>query len=136
MTSDLSSDPLRAETRMTMAIFPANANHFGTLFGGQAMAWMDQAAFICATRWCRAKVVTAHSGAIDFHHAVPVGTIVEVVAKLVKVGRTSMTVHTELWIEPMDRPERTLAFEGDFVMVAVDADNKPVAVPPLLSENA
>jgi acyl-CoA hydrolase len=47
-----------------------------------------------------------------------------------------MTVHTELWIEPMDRPERTLAFEGDFVMVAVDADNKPVAVPPLLSENA
>jgi acyl-CoA hydrolase len=46
MTSNLSSDPLRAETRMTMAIFPANANHFGTLFGGQAMAWMDQAAFI------------------------------------------------------------------------------------------
>jgi len=135
MTSDLSRDPLRAETRMTMAIFPANANHFGTLFGGQAMAWMDQAAFICATRWCRAKVVTAHSGAIDFHHAVPVGTIVEVIARLSKVGRTSMTVHAELWIEPMDRPERTLAFEGDFVMVAVDANNRPTAVPPILSQS-
>ncbi len=131
MTAEFSNDPKRVETRMTMAIFPANANHFGTLFGGQAMAWMDQAAFICATRWCRAKVVTAHSGAIDFLHAVPVGTIVEVIANLVKVGRTSMTVHVSIWIEPMDHADRTLAFEGDFVMVAVDEDNKPLAVPQM-----
>lgn len=47
-----------AETRMVYPIFPADANHYGTLFGGQAMSWMDQAAFICATRWCRRKVVT------------------------------------------------------------------------------
>ena len=131
MTNPEPEGPERAETRTTMAVFPANANHFGTLFGGQAMAWMDQAAFICAMRWCRSKVVTAHSGEIDFRHAVPVGTIVEIIARLTKVGRTSMTVRTELWIEPMDRPERTLAFEGEFVMVAVDSDNRPLAVPRL-----
>lgn len=119
------------ETRMVYPVFPANANHYDTLFGGQVMAWMDQAAFICATRWCRRKVVTAHSSAIDFHHAVPVGTIVEIIARLDKVGRTSMTVKVELWVEPMDRPERTLACQGEFVLVAVDTLNRPTPVPSL-----
>lgn len=119
---------------MVYPIFPANANHYDTLFGGQVMAWMDQAAFICATRWCRRKVVTAHSSAIDFHQAVPVGTIVELVARLVTVGRTSMNVHVELWVEPMNRNERLLACQGDFVLVAVDEDNRPTSVPPLIED--
>lgn len=121
-----------AETRMVYPIFPSSANHYDTLFGGQAMAWMDQAAFICATRWCRRKVVTAHSSAIDFHHAIPVGTIVELVARVVKVGRSSMSVQVELWVEPMDSAERTLGCEGHFVLVAVDENNHPTTVPPLI----
>jgi acyl-CoA hydrolase len=120
------------ETRMVYPIFPGSANHYDTLFGGQAMAWMDQAAFICATRWCRQKVVTAHSSAIDFHESIPVGTIVELVAKVIKVGRSSMTVQVQLWVEPMKRNERTLACEGTFVLVAVDDHNQPIPVPPLL----
>ncbi len=118
-------------TRLVHPIFPGSANHHDTLFGGQAMAWMDQAAFICATRWCRRKVVTAHSGAIDFHQPIPVGTIVELVARLARVGRTSMTVQVELWVEQMLRAERFLACEGSFVLVAIDAENRPVAVPQL-----
>jgi acyl-CoA hydrolase len=124
-----------AETRMVYPIFPANANHHDTLFGGQVMAWMDQAAFICATRWCRRKVVTAHSSAIDFHHAVPIGTIVELIARLISVGRTSMSVHVELWVEPMDRNERVLACQGNFVLVALDSDNRPTGVPPLIDRD-
>lgn len=120
-----------AETRMVYPIFPADANHYGTLFGGQAMSWMDQAAFICATRWCRRKVVTAHSSAIDFHVAIPLGTIVELVARVVKVGTTSMTMDVKMWIEPMDRRERQLACEGTFVLIALAKDGKPVPVPAL-----
>jgi acyl-CoA hydrolase len=123
---------MNAETRMVYPIFPSNTNHYDTLFGGQAMAWMDQAAFICATRWCRRKVMTAHSSAIDFHHAIPVGTIVELVAQVVKVGRTSMTVTVQLWVEPMDNEERILGCEGSFVLVAVDDNNRPTAIPPLI----
>lgn len=124
-------ETLPTETRMIHPIFPGSTNHYDTLFGGQAMAWMDQVAFICATRWCRRKVVTAYSSAIDFHISVPVGTIVELIARLVKVGRSSMTVQVEMWFEPMNRPERTLACEGTFVMVALDEENNPVLVPSL-----
>jgi acyl-CoA hydrolase len=128
--------PIVQETRMVYPIFPGSANHYDTLFGGQAMAWMDQAAFICATRWCRQKVVTAHSSAIDFHKSIPVGTIVELVAKVVKVGRSSMTIHVQLWVELMKRNERSLGCEGTFVLVAVDDNNRPVEVPPLVDDTS
>jgi acyl-CoA hydrolase len=120
-----------ALTRMVYPVFPGDTNHYDTLFGGQAMAWMDQAAFICATRWCRKKVVTAHSDAVDFHHAIPVGTIVELVAEVVHVGRSSMNVSVKLWMEPMDRQERLLGCEGNFVLVALDENDRPSPVPRL-----
>lgn len=123
------------ETRMVSAVFPANTNHYHTLFGGSAMAWMDQAAFICATRWCRTKVVTVHTSAIDFRYPVPEGSIVELIARVVKTGRTSMTIGIDMWLEPMDRDERILACQGEFVLVAVGADGNPSPVPQLVIAN-
>lgn len=116
---------------MAFTVFPGSTNHYDTLFGGTAMAWMDQAAFICATRWCRRKVVTVHIGEIDFRHAIPEGSIVELVARVVKTGRSSMTVCVEMFVEPMDREDRLLATSGEFVMVALDSLGQPVAVTPL-----
>jgi acyl-CoA hydrolase len=116
---------------MVHPVFPGDTNHYHTLFGGRAMAWMDQAAFICATRWCRRKVVTVHSDAIDFHHPVPEGSIVELVATVTATGRSSMTVQVEMWVEPMDQPQRNLACRGSFVLVALDAQQRPVQVPKL-----
>lgn len=113
---------------MVFAVFPGDTNHYGTLFGGTAMAWMDQAAFICATRWCRRKVVTVHSSEIDFHQAVPQGSIVELVARVSATGRTSMTVRVEMYVEPMDRDDRLLATTGEFVLVALDSLGHPVEV--------
>ncbi|NBC87667.1 MAG: acyl-CoA thioesterase [Bacteroidetes bacterium] len=118
-----------AETRLVHAVFPGDTNHYHTLFGGTAMAWMDQAAFICGTRWCRTKVVTVHSSEIDFKHPVPEGTIVELVARVTDTGRTSLTVRVEMFIEPMDRRERTLACSGQFAMVSLDENDNPVEVP-------
>lgn len=123
--------PNRAETRMVFPIFPADTNHYGTLFGGQAVAWIDQAAFICATRWCRRKVVTVHFGEVSFHHAVRQGSIIELVARLVRTGRSSMHIAVELWWEPMDRDERVLACQAECILVALDEYDRPVAVPQL-----
>ncbi|MEM6285634.1 MAG: acyl-CoA thioesterase [Bacteroidota bacterium] len=113
---------------MVFTVFPGDTNHYHTLFGGTAMAWMDQAAFICATRWARRKVVTVHTSEISFTHAVPEGSIVELVAVVVATGRSSMTVRVEMFVEPMDREDRLLATAGEFVMVALDSLGRPAAV--------
>lgn len=116
---------------MVFPVFPADTNHYHTLFGGTAMAWMDQAAFICATRWCRRKVVTVHTGEINFTCAVPEGSIVELVAQVVKTGRTSMTVSVEMYVEPMDQEDRILASKGEFVLVSLDSFGRPAEVADL-----
>ncbi|MCP2014700.1 acyl-CoA hydrolase [Deinococcus sp. HSC-46F16] len=120
-----------SETRITHVVFPGTTNHHGTLFGGEALAYMDSAAFIAATRHCRRKVVTRHLGAMEFRRPIPQGTLVELIARVVATGRTSMTVRVDLLIEQMDSPARELGCTGTFVLVALGDDGQPIGVPPL-----
>lgn len=82
------------------------------------MAWMDEAAFVAATRYARCKVVTVHTDAIDFHHPVPQGSVVELVAWVTSVGCSSMRLEVEMWVELIDKEERILACRAGFIMVA------------------
>ncbi len=119
------------EARMTEIVFPDHINHLGTLFGGQALAWMDKAAFIAASRYARCTVVTARSEQVDFHVAVPKGALVELVARVVGSGRTSLQVEVEMRREELTSGDSCLATRGRFTMVALDAEGRPAPVPPL-----
>ena len=116
-------------SRIIEMIFPEHANHYGTLFGGNALSLMGKAAFVAATRRARTAVVMASSGKIDFHMPVRVGEIVELDARVSRVGCSSMTVDVEVMAETLLTGERRLAMRGSFEMVAVDANGKPIAIP-------
>lgn len=128
------SDPRGDETRLVEIVFPDHANHLGTLFGGQALAWMDKAAFIAASRHAGGTVVTARSEQVDFHTAVPQGELVELVARVCAVGRTSIQVDVEMHSGGLHGGARRLATRGRFTMVAIDAQGKPRRVPPLAED--
>ena len=113
---------------MTEIVFPDHSNHLGTLFGGQALAWMDKAAFIAASRYARRTVVTARSEQVDFRRPIRQGQLVEVVARIVEVGRSSMQVEVELIAEDLLGGERELCTRGRFVMIALDARGRPAEV--------
>ena len=117
-----------SETRITKAVFPNTTNHYATLFGGTALQWMDEAAFITATRFCRQKIVTVCSDRIDFKHPIPAGTFVELVGQVVKVGNTSLQVRVTVYLEQMYDESRKKAIEGLFTFVAVDENMQSVAV--------
>ncbi len=121
------SDVMR-QVRLVEIVFPDHCNHLGTLFGGQALAWMDKAAFLVASRFARRTVVTARSDRIDFRRAVKLGEIVELVATVMRVGRSSMTVGVELFCEASPGADAQLATRGEFVMVAVDDAGQAVAI--------
>jgi len=122
------SDAAPTEVRLVEIVFPDHCNHLGSLFGGQALAWMDKAAFLAASRFCGRTVVTARSARIDFRRAVRLGEIVELVATVVGVGRSSMTVRVSLSSEATPGAQAALATSGEFVMVAVDAAGRAVPV--------
>jgi acyl-CoA hydrolase len=126
MRSDVQVPP--REVRLWEIVFPDHANHLGTLFGGQALAWMDKAAFLAATRFSRRTVVTARSEQIDFHVPVRQGQLVELVATVEDIGRSAMQVVVELHAEDALAGSRRLCTRGRFTMVALDGDGRPVAV--------
>ncbi|MHA6494260.1 acyl-CoA thioesterase [Pseudomonas borbori] len=117
-----------SETRVTKAVFPLTTNHHNTLFGGTALAWMDEVSFIAATRFCRLPLVTVSSDRIDFNHPIPAGSIVELVGRVIKVGNTSLKVEVEVFVESMYQDGRERAISGVFSFVAIDDKQKPVPV--------
>jgi len=126
---ELSSELIKeSETRIFKAIFPNTTNHYNTLFGGTALHMMDEVSFICATRFSRKKVVTISSDKIDFTKPIPEGTIVELVAKIQKVGRTSCVVKVDIFMEKMYSHERELSVSGSFTFVAVNDKMKPIPI--------
>lgn len=115
-------------TRIFKAVFPDSTNHYDTLFGGTAMALMDEVAFITATRYSRQKMVTVSSDRIDFTKPIPAGTIVELVGIVSFVGNTSLKVRVEVFIEQMYSTVREKAITGEFTFVAIDNDKRPVKI--------
>ncbi|WP_127090509.1 acyl-CoA thioesterase [Aquabacter cavernae] len=127
----LASPPERGaeeELRMVEMVFPEKTSHYGSLYGGNALAAMGKAAFVVATRHCRKAVVMASSHRVDFAHQIQTGEVVELAPRVVETGRTSMTVDVELWAENLHSGERRACGRGRFVMVAVDAGHRPTSI--------
>jgi acyl-CoA hydrolase len=117
-----------AITKVTKAVFPNTTNHYDTLFGGTALQWMDEVAFITATRYSRQKMVTVSSDKIDFNKAIPAGTIVELIGQIERVGNTSLEVRVDVFTEEMYSNHREKSISGCFTMVAIDENKKPVSI--------
>lgn len=127
MNSPRISEPLR----LVEMVFPNTTNHYGTMFGGKVLDLMDRAAFLSATRFSNQAIVTASTEHIDFFTPVKVGDLVELVAKVVHSGRTSLTVRVDLYSENSIKKLREHASRGYFNMVSVDEQGKPIPVPVL-----
>ncbi|MGX5218542.1 MULTISPECIES: acyl-CoA thioesterase [Pseudomonas] len=123
-------------TRVAKAVFPPTTNHHNTLFGGTALAWMDEVSFIAATRFCRRSLVTVSTDRIDFNHAIAAGSIVELVGRVIKVGNTSLKVEVEVFVESMYQDGVERAISGVFSFVAIDDDKRPVPVLPDFPQDA
>ncbi len=117
-----------SETRVAKMVFPATTNHYDTLFGGIALQWMDEVAYIAATRFSRKTMVTISTEQIDFKQPIPSGILVELIARVVHVGRTSLKVEVSIFLEQLDSDKRTKAVTGHFNFVAVDENKKPTPI--------
>ena len=118
------------EVRLAELVMPNRTNHHGNLFGGHALGLMDHAGWVAATRRARRTMVTVASDRVEFKVPVRAGQLVELVARVTRVGRTSVTVGVEMWAEDVASGERRLATSGSFVFVAVDDEGRPTPIDP------
>ena len=126
-------EKVKTQKSLTMyeMVFPSQTNHYGTLFGGEALSIMDKAAFMVASRYARRNMVTVSSDKTDFKNPIKTGQLVEVLAKVKEVGNTSLKVTVDLIGEDLWTGDRALCTSGQFTMVALDDFGKPVVIPTL-----
>lgn len=95
-------------------------NNNGTLFGGQVLQWMDEAAYIAAVRHCNKKVVTAKIRDMQFILPLQAGMIAEIQSRIIAKYGASMDIHIEIYAENIYTGESRKAAEAVFTMAAVN----------------
>ncbi len=107
---------------------PTDVNFGGKVHGGAVMKWIDQAGYACAVGWSGQYCVTVYVGGIRFHKPVLIGNMVEVSAKLIYTGNTSLHVAVEVSAGDPKEGLYTRTTQCIIVFVAVDDEGKPVEV--------
>jgi len=119
--------PTGNPTIRTIAM-PADTNLAGDIFGGWLMSQMDLAAGAIAAFTSGGRSATIAVDGMIFHRPVKVGDEVSLYASLIKVGKTSMTIHVGAWRRPREARFIEKVTEANFVFVALDSDGKPIPV--------
>lgn len=110
---------------------PADTNAHGTIFGGWVMAQVDIAGSIPAWDRAQGPVVTVAVNSFVFKEPVFVGDVVSFYARVLKVGRTSITVDVEVFAQRARSVSREAmkVTEAQLTYVAVDDRRQPRPVP-------
>ncbi|WP_195985067.1 acyl-CoA thioesterase [Clostridium sp. D33t1_170424_F3] len=122
-----------SEVEQFQTIMPNHLNGAGRVFGGQLAAWIDIVGGIVATRHANHNVTTAAIDNLQFKEAVYENSIVVLHGKMTYVGKTSMEVRVDSFVEDLSG-ERKLVNTAYLVEVALDDDGNPVQVPGLICE--
>lgn len=119
---------------MAEIIQPADANVYGSIFGGHLMALVDKAAGIAAYRHSGSNVVTVSVDQLIFKNPAPVATILSIKASVNRVFHTSMEIGVRVVGWKRGSSEEILICPAYLTFVAVDDQGKPIPVAPVLPE--
>ncbi len=112
---------------------PADTNPTGDIFGGWIMSQMDIAGGMLAREITRTRIVTAAVDSIRFIKPVSVGDTVCCYGKVLKIGRTSITINLEVWVKHgYDNPGASLEDEqvtkAAFTYVTVNSNGEKIEI--------
>ncbi|HSN21746.1 MAG TPA: acyl-CoA thioesterase [Usitatibacter sp.] len=124
--------PVGEQPVLRIVPMPADTNAHGTIFGGWVMSQVDVAGSIPAWERAQGGIVTVAVNSFVFREPVFVGDVVSFYARVLKVGRTSITVDVEVFAERRreGRKQVVRVTEAQLTYVAVDEQRRPRPVPP------
>lgn len=118
----------KRDTTLRFLAEPGDVNFGGKVHGGAVMKWIDLAAYACSAAWSGKYCITAYAGGIRFVEPIHVGNLVEVTARVIYTGSSSM--HIAIDVQACDPKElnNRLTTHCIVIMVAVDEFGKPTPV--------
>ena len=121
----MSDDVPTGELALKIVAMPADTNPAGDIFGGWLMAQMDLSAGTAASDRAHGRTATASVSHLTFLRPVKVGDVVSVYTKVIRVGRTSISLQVEAWAVQRGRADLHTVTSAEFVMVAIGKDGRP-----------
>lgn len=126
----LPDNPQERHLALRVMPMPSDTNGNGDIFGGWIMGQVDLAGSVQAFRVARGRIATVAVNEFVFKQPVSVGDLLSFYTHVTRVGRTSITVHVEVYAERNpSNPQVVKVTEANLTYVAIDAQGKPRPIP-------
>jgi acyl-CoA hydrolase len=127
--------PMRlSRIQLAQMMQPEHANSQGNVHGGWIMKLVDEAGALASTRHAAHRTVTVAIDRMVFHQPIHIGDLVLFNAEVTYAGHTSMEVEVDVIAENPITGQQTHTNAAYLVYVAIDDNEKPTRIPPLLAE--
>jgi acyl-CoA hydrolase len=117
---------MESEIIQQRVVFPAHLNDNNTLFGGIAMQWMDEVAYIIALKYTRKNLVTVSVEKVKFLLPIELGSLLTICGKVSKVTRVTLDISVDIFAEDKLIGNKVKAISGIFTFAAIDDHKKPI----------
>jgi len=127
--NDIDSTPVpHGDLALQTVAMPKDTNPNGDIFGGWLMSQMDIAGMVTAAEVAGGRVATVAIDAMAFLTPVHVGAVVSCYCDVLEIGRSSIRIIVEVWINSQHDGEPIKVTEGEFVFVAIDDNGRTRAI--------
>ena len=126
--------PASSESLVSELMMPHQVNNHGHVFGGVILSMVDRVAGVASMRHSGVPCVTVSFDRVDFKEPIFTGELVTCAARVNFVGRTSMEIGVRVEAENLFSGETRHTNTCFLTFVAIDANHRPVPVPPLKLE--
>jgi acyl-CoA thioesterase YciA len=127
--SDIDTNPMpQGELALQTVSMPKDTNASGDIFGGWLLSQMDIAGLITAMDVAGGRAATVAINGMVFLTPVHVGAVVSCYCDVLEIGRSSIRIVVEVWINSQHDGEPIKVTEGEFVFVAIDENGRTRAI--------
>ena len=111
-------------------VLPEHLNHYGFLFGGNLLKWVDETAWIAASQdFAGCNFVTIAMDTGNFRKSIRLGTILRMNAQRGKVGNTSVQYAITVFAEDIKTGTEEMVFSTNITFVRIDAEGRKMGLP-------
>ncbi len=122
----------KGELSLQTVAMPRDTNSHGDIFGGWLLLQMDTAGSITASSIAKGRVATVAVQSMSFLTPLHLGAVVSCYCEIIDIGRSSIRVHIEVWINAQYHDEKQVKVtEGEFIYVAIDAKKRTRPINPV-----
>ena len=123
--NDIDTTPIpHGDLALQTVAMPKDTNATGDIFGGWLLSQMDLAGLITAMEVAGGRAATVAITGMAFLTPVHVGAVVSCYCDVLDIGRSSIRIIVEVWINSQHDGEPIKVTEGEFVFVAIDENGR------------